>query len=155
MKTLPSLIIVADRGHMTAYQCQTTGALKAIESMDIAEGLQKISDLVTDQAGRFPSGSQGYRTSSAESLPLEAELEVRTFRKIAHRIEQLCVATQPDTWAFAAPSEINGAILDMVDQEWRDHLVINLRLDLTGVPANQLTAHFTKARQKRQYLAEA
>ena len=119
--------------------------------MDIAEGLQKIGEQVTDQAGGFPNtGTQGHGNASAERMSLTAELEIRTFKKIARRIEELCSQHQPDSWGFAAPSEINGAILDNLDHAWSDKLSINLKLDLTGVPSSEVAQRFHQTGQQRK-----
>ncbi|MEZ0276890.1 MAG: host attachment protein [Roseimicrobium sp.] len=146
---LPDLIIAADRGRLVAYTPNQFGSLKALQSEEIPEGLNKLSEQVTDQAGRFPksgpnrgNGGNSTVTSSAESLPLEAEMEMKSFRKVAASIESLVNQRQPKTWGFAAPSEINGAILDGVDAKVKQNLATNLRLDLVNVPADQIAKRF-------------
>lgn len=148
MKTLPSLIIAADRGHFVAYEPNAEGTLIAIRADDIPEGLNKLSEQVTDKAGAFPVGGatgRGTTTATAERLTLEAEIEMQSFRKIAARIESLVKRKSPKEWGFAAPSEINGAILDGVDKGIKESLKVNLRLDLVNVPAPQLRRFFSEA----------
>lgn len=144
MKTLPSIVIVADRGHLLAYRSNENGGLDQIDSSFIPEGNSKISDIVTDQSGAFPvSGSQG--TAAHESMPLIAELEVRCFRKIATEIKEILQREKAHGWGFAAPSEINGAIVDHLDPALREHISINLKLDLTNVPKAEVCRRFCEA----------
>jgi hypothetical protein len=143
---LPSLLIVADRGQMLAYAIdeKRRGPVpRLIDSLEFSEGRQKLSEQLTDKAGAFPAGN-GQATASAERMTLTAELEMRTFRHIAERITTLFQERHPDTWAFAAPSEINGAILDELDPALRGCLKQNLTRDLTRIPADELVEHFVR-----------
>lgn len=148
-KKLPELIIAADRGRVVAYVPNDSGALKALRSEEIPEGLNKLSEQVTDKAGAFPmmgpnrAAGVGTFTGSAERLTLEAEIEMQSFRKVASNIQTLISRRQPKTWGFAAPSEINGAILDGVDQQVKQSLITNLRLDLVNVPPDQIARKFS------------
>lgn len=153
-KKLPDLIIAADRGRLVAYVPNESGSLKSLRSEEIPEGLNKLSEQVTDKAGAFPmmgpnrgatvgGVNVGTFTGSAERLTLEAEIEMQSFRKVASNIESLVSRRQPKTWGFAAPSEINGAILDGVDKQMKQSLVTNLRQDLVNVPADQIAKKFS------------
>lgn len=144
MKTVPSIVIVADRGHLLAYRSTENGSFDQIDSSFIPEGNSKISEIVTDQSGAFPvSGSPG--TSAYESMPLIAELEVRCFRKIAQEIGEIIARENPARWGFAAPSEINGAIIDHLEPKLREQLSVNLKLDLTNVPKTEVYRRFADA----------
>ncbi len=146
---LPSLIIVADRGHLVAYRLSDSGRTERIESAEFVEGSRKLSELVTDQAGAFPTGSPGSPgTSHAERLPLEAELEMRSFRQIAAKVRELVDRENPVFWGFAAPSEINGAILDGLDDDCHRRLAVNLKLDLIHHPATEVAERFLSSRSK-------
>jgi len=46
------------------------------------------------------------------------------------------------TWSFAAPAEINPAILDRVPADLRKILDHNVKRDLVKIPANSLLQHF-------------
>ena len=145
MNALPSLIIVADRGHQIAYRSNDNGSLEKIASSAVEEGNKKISEIVSDQAGVFANPG-GYGLSSAERLPMVEELEVRCVRKIAITIAEWVAKEDARWWCFAAPSEINGAILDALDDGTRDKLSTNLKLDLTNSPPADVEAKFRKAR---------
>jgi hypothetical protein len=83
----------------------------------------------------------------AYQMTLVAELDVRCFRHIAERIISV-IGQFRGTWAFAAPSEINGAILDGLPKGLKDRLKLNLARDLTHTPAIQLCNHFLKTREE-------
>ena len=143
MKSLPSLLIVADRGRMLSYLTDQDGVPRLFSTTTFMESTGKLSDLVTDQAGAFPNpGNVG--TSAAERLPLEAELEVRAFRRIAEEIEQLLATEEVTTWGFAAPSEIHGAIVDQVSRDAQERLAMQVKLDLVHAPPQDVKAAFEK-----------
>lgn len=109
------------------------------------EGNVKISDLVTDQAGAFPTDGPG--TAAYESMPLATELEIRSLRQIGGKIGEILEREEPVTWGFAALSELNEAILEHVPDERLDNLTVNLFLDLTNSPVTKAHSRFEEARQ--------
>ena len=149
---LPSILIVADRGHFLAYSVIETprgASARLVESSDLIEGHERLSEKLTDKAGSFPiSGIGGNANSSAERMTLAAELECRTFRDIAKRIETIVNDKQPESWGFAAPSEINGAILDGIDTKIHQRLTRNLHRDLTRLPPQEMLHRFSTASNK-------
>lgn len=139
MKHLPDLLVVTDRGHFIAYEANGHNNLSKIETMDMDEGLKKLSEQVTDKAGGFPaSETNGHGNSAAERLPLQEELETRTFRKITQRIRDLLGDNRFETWGLVAPPEVNNAVIDALDAKQVGRLTVNLKLDLTGQPPDSL-----------------
>jgi hypothetical protein len=145
----PKFLVITDRGQLKAYQLaappgqSSTPRLVAEHRIEPSRG--KFDEKVTDQAGAFPSGHAAgttTSTSSAERLTLEAENERRSFREIGAHISRILAAQRPDTWAFAAPSEINRAILDEVPKDLKDSLAMNVPRDLVHTPDGELLAHF-------------
>lgn len=141
---LPSLIVVTNRGNLVAYRRNERGSLDKVDSETFSEGADKISELMTDQAGAFPVGT-GPATASFESLPLKAELQNRCFRQIAEKIRDIIDREKPGRWGFATPSEMNGAILDGIGEEYLRKLDTNLKLDITNFPAGEVLKRFQKA----------
>ncbi|MES2997199.1 MAG: host attachment protein [Verrucomicrobiota bacterium] len=136
--------IITNRGHLLALRRTETNSLELLDETFIKEGNAKLSELVTDQAGAFGnSGTPG--TTATERMPLEAELEVQCFRKIAAKISDLLKEHNPGWWGLAAPSEINGAIVDHLDAKVREKISVNLKLDLTNSPRSGLLKRFEKA----------
>lgn len=144
MSRIPKLIIVTNRGHLIAYRTAETQSLEKIARESFTEGNEKISDIVTDQSGAFPmTGTAG--TSSYESLPLVAELEVRSFRKISRKISEIIKSEHATSWGFATPSEINGAILEGLEKDDLDKLAFNLKVDITNSPPGEVYSRFERA----------
>lgn len=140
----PSLIIVTNRGNLVAYRRNERGSLDVVDSETFSEGADKISEMVTDQAGAFPVGT-GPATASFESLPLQAELQNRCFRQIAEKIQTIIDREKPGRWGFATSSQMNGAILDGMGEEYLRKLDTNLKLDITNSPAADVLKRFQKA----------
>ena len=147
----PSLLIVADRGRLLAYTVDRsvrTPVARLLESADFTEGHQRLGEQVTDKAGAFPVTGGGYHANAvAERTSLVAELDARAFRRLADRIMMLLRHHRPDAWAFAAPGEINGSILNGLHPAFRERLVQNLPRDLACVPPDELLRHFTRAKE--------
>lgn len=144
----PSFIIVADRGELKAFVVDKSPAGRSnfprlVDSLFINESHQRYNEMFTDRAGGFPNaGSGGQGNSIAERMTLAAETETRTFQRLAQEMTIILKKHHPERWGFAAPSEINGAILDGVSQEYKKRLTVNLRQDLVNLPAGALLAHF-------------
>jgi hypothetical protein len=144
-----SLLIVTDRGSFKAFALERTptrGLMpRLLETFQIADAHGRYQDKVTDQAGAFPSGgTAGQGNSIAERMTFEAENETRIFRVIAAEITSLVNQRRPEQWSFAAPSEINGAILDHLKPEIRTRLEQNVPRDLVKVEPADLLAHFER-----------
>lgn len=145
MKIVPPLIILADRGKLIAYRTTGTGSLEVVETVSFKEGNLKVSEMVTDQSGAFPvSGRTG--TAAYESLPMLAELEVRSFRGIREKIVEILASEKPRSWGFAAPSEINGAVLDDLEDRHCERIRTNLKLDLVNSRPDAVLKAFQKDR---------
>lgn len=147
---IPPVIIIADRGRLKAYHLQhvegQSSRLRLVTTHQFDEPRQRYSEKFTHQAGAFPSGgSGGQGNSTAERMLVEAEEEIRAFRRIAADITTLLQDFGVPRWAFAAPSEINGAILDGLHPALRQMLAQNLPRDLVNVEESKILAHFEKA----------
>jgi hypothetical protein len=144
MKQLPSLLVAADRGRLVAYVIGENGALKLHATTAIEEGREKLSELVTDQAGAFPNpGSVG--TSSAERLPLERELEARCIRQLAADIEKLLAEQGHPIWGLAAPPDVLAATADHLRREALGCLSLQVPKDLVNAPPPDVREAFEQA----------
>jgi hypothetical protein len=146
MSPIPPFLIVADRGRLRSYQVDRSvqnATPRLVESLDFVEGRAQLRELVTDKMGAFPNGgTNGHGNSPSERMPLVEELSARTIRNVAGRMSAILQKHAPDRWGFAAPSQINGAILDELPDQWKVNLSTNLPLDLTRIPARELLHHF-------------
>ena len=130
---------------MDVYCPQQDGFLREFDSLDVREGKATPTELNTDKAGSFPNaGTMGHGNSTGERRSIDAEMQKRSFRKIAQHIAEVFDRLQPQSWAFAAPSEINGAILDGLPSDLRDRLTVNLRMDLVHASSREIAARVAR-----------
>lgn len=140
------IIIVTD---LQRYKLYTTKqdplgreSVELLESVDSLETHQRISEKVTDRMGDFQS-SRG-SGSAGEEQNLELEEEKRRIKEIAKQISNSLQNQNFKSWCLAAPKAINNQIVEHLDPHLREKLVINLHLDLTKIPDNELLEHFNK-----------
>src|SRR4030095_7453954 len=112
MKKLPSFLIVADRGRLIAYTCESRrqrGTVpRMVAEVTFSEGHERLSQQVTDQAGSFPAaGTAGRGNAAAERMSLIEEMDTQNFRRVGNCINHVLSSHHPEDWGFAAPSEIN------------------------------------------------
>jgi protein required for attachment to host cells len=148
-----SLVITADRGSLKAYQVNETPtrgpSLKLIQAFDITDAHGKMVDKVTDLAGRFAvtegAGSHRCAASISESK-LETETDRRINKELAEQIAKIVNGSGKEGWAFAAPSEIHGAIVDLLPDRMRNRIVEHVKSDLVKVEPAKLPNHFRSLR---------
>jgi len=148
-----SLVIAADRGGLKAYQVNETPtrgpSLKLIQAFDITDAHGKLIDKVTDLAGRFPvtesAGAHRGAASIAESK-LETETDRRINKELADQIAKIVNDSGKEGWAFAAPSEIHGAIVDLLPDRVRNRIVEHVKSDLVKVEPAKFLNHFRSLR---------
>jgi hypothetical protein len=143
-------IVVADRGIVKAYELRQTAkhgtAARLVMERKLEEAHQHYRDKVTDKAGAFPStGTSGHGNAIAERPKMEAEEDTRLFRSIAQQVEVAVRQHQPVSWSFAAPAEINSAILQYIPADLQKTLEQNIKHDLVKTPAASLGERFALA----------
>jgi len=151
--TPTSLVIVADRGSLKAYQVNQTPtrgpSLKLVQAFDITDAHGKFIDKVTDLAGRFPvtEGAGAHRgpASIAESK-LQTETERRINKELADQIAKIINGSGKEGWSFAAAAEIHAAIVDLLPRRIRDRIVEHVKSDLVKVEPAKLPSHFRSLR---------
>lgn len=141
---LPTLLITADLGKLAAYRIGEANEITEINSLEIREGTDKLSDQVRDQAGGFPMPGSPLH-STAERLPLERELELKSLRQIADRIGEILASEKNPVWGLAAPITINAALLEHLQPEDKQRLHTNLPLNLGNLPVLPLLQRFEAA----------
>jgi len=148
-----SLVIVADRGSLKAYQVNETPtrgpSLKLVQAFDITDAHGKLIDKVTDLAGRFPvtesAGAHRGAASIAESK-LETETDRRINKQLADQISKIVNGSGKEGWAFAAASKIHSAIVDLLPDRVRNRIVEHVKSDLVKVEPAKLPTHFRSLR---------
>lgn len=150
-----SFLIIADRGNLKAFRLAKSTAerpprLELVQAFSIAAAHLKISETLTDQAGRFPtgnsSGAQGRHQNAISESNLDLETDRRIQKELAGHITDILGREQPETWSFAAPAAINHAVLEKVDASWRGKLVESVPADLVKAEPGRLLEHFESVR---------
>lgn len=147
--TPTSLVIVTDRGSLKAYRVDDTPtrgpSLHLIQAFDLTDAHGKLSDKMTDLAGRFPK-SDGAGThhgaSMAERTQLDSETNRRIFKQLADQIVEIAERSGKEGWSFAAPAEIHAAIVDLLPGNVRDRIVEHVKSDLVKIEPAKLLSHF-------------
>ena len=134
-----SLIIVADRGSVKAYKVDETPnrgpSLHLIQAFDITDAHGRLSDKVTDQAGRFPTGDGATRhtvrwQSGRDSTP---KTIAEFIKQIAEHIVRIVKSEGMEGWSFAAPASIHSAVVDALSADVRDRVVEFVKSDLVKI----------------------
>lgn len=146
------LLFVLDLGHFKAFriindETSPQPRLYLLESFVPAGSHGKISDKVTDEAGRRRGGSpDGSVSSYGERHNLALELERRTVQLLADQIKEVCdQQPEPPLIYLAAHKEINHQIIDRLPAVLRNNITKNLQEDLVKVHQTELLGHFRHA----------
>lgn len=149
-----TLLIVADLGLLRVYHETQNVAdrqphLELIEELKLESAHQKLSDQVSDQAGRFPRGSGSGNIagdlSAGERLPLAAEKNRRLISQLAGRINALLTDPAVTRCSLAASGAIHNQLVAAIDPQVRDKISQVLAANLTKTDPQALAGHFAKA----------
>ena len=138
-------IIVADRGSVKAYRVEETAnrgrVARLVNSAAFPEAHERLQDKVTDKSGASPVRA-GHSNSVAEKKNLEAETTARLVRQLSQHIVKVVLEHQPVRWSFAAPAEINAAVLGQAPNEVLQRLTHNVKRNLVKLEPRELLSHF-------------
>ena len=150
-----TLIIVADLGQLRAYRENQKAAdrkphLELIEELKLETAHQKLSDQVSDQAGRFPRGGGGGASisgdlSAGESLNSKAEQNRRLISQLAARINALLSEDDVAQCSLAASAPILKQLLEALTPQARTKIIQSLASNLTKTEPQALPEHFARA----------
>jgi len=148
------LIIVADLGLLRAYR-QVQGPmdrqphLQLLEELKPAGAHEKLSDQVTDKAGRFPRGGGAGNVpgdlSAGENLHAQAEHNRVLLRQLADAINALLAPTAVTRCAIAVSAPIHKQLLEALDPKLRAKIGQVLPSNLAKTEPGDLLAHFARA----------
>ena len=148
------LIIVTDLGLLRAYRevkgPQDHGPrLELIKELKPEAAYERLSDQVTDQAGRFPRGSGADFTtgdlSAGERLNLDAEQTRRLLNRLAETIDALLADEAVTGCSLAASAPIHKQLLDALNPQARGKIGQVLASNLARTDPQELLGHFAKA----------
>ena len=142
------VIIAVDLGHFKAYKVTKqeleSAKIQLIESYDSLEGHGKLSDKLSDKAGRdgMAGGKNGAAKGYGEPHDMELEMEKKAVRLIARDISALLRKEGQPKWYLAAGKKINGQILDNLDAAAKAKLDKNITSNLTKTDKSEIMKHF-------------
>src|SRR5438128_26472 len=139
--TPSSLVIVTDRGELKAYRVNETPtrgpSLQLVQAFNITDAHGRLVDKLSDLAGRFPvtngAGAHHGAGSIAERTQLATEMDRRIHKELADQITKIVSSNGKEGWAFAAPAEIHGAIVDLLPAAVRGRNVEKWELEFVKV----------------------
>jgi hypothetical protein len=147
------LFIVADLGLLRAYR-EVQGPHDREPRMELIEEVvpesahKRLSEQVTDQAGRFPRGSGADIVtgdlSAGERLNLETEQNRRLIERLAEVINTLLANHDVAQCSLAASAPIHNQLLDALDPKLREKISQVLASNLARTEPRELVRHFTK-----------
>ena len=149
-----TLLIVADLGLLRAYRetqnvADRTPHLELIEELKLERAHQKLSDQLSDQAGRFPRGGGAANISgdlsAGESLNSEFEQSRRLIGQLAGRINALLAKDNVTRCSLAVSGAIHKQLLEALDPKARAKIVQSLASNLTKTDPQALAGHFARA----------
>jgi hypothetical protein len=145
---MTKIIIVVDLGHFKAYRV-TKNQLESvktslIESYDTIEGHGKLSDKLSDSAGRFGvgGGKDGSAKGYGEPHNLQTEIEKKLVKMISKDINRLIKKEKYPTWYLAAVKRINRHIVERLEPDIKAKLDKNITSDLTKISKSDILKHF-------------
>ena len=142
------LIIAVDLGHFRAYKLSTDSPgspkIHLVESYDSVEGHGKLSEKVSDEAGRFGvgGGKNGAAKGYGEPHNIELEAEKKAARLIAKDIAAIISREGTKKWWFAAAHKLNGLVVENLDPEVKSNLDKNVNSNLTKTNKSEILKHF-------------
>lgn len=150
-----SFFIVADRGNLKAYRAESSPGghsprVELVQAFSFTEAHQTGTEKFTDEAGGFTAptggGSPARQQMSMGERHYDLEETRREVKQLAGKIGEILRAQQPERWSFAAPSEIQDAVLEEVEPAYRGRLAEKIARDLVNVPQQEVLEHFSAVR---------
>jgi hypothetical protein len=143
--TTCSLIILADRGGLKAYEVTETPtrgpSLGLVEDFDIT-GMELELPFHVESSKR-------HVMLPSDWPALENETNHRVWKQLADRIAQIVMAKRVEGWSFAAEPTIHKAIVDRLPVAIRERIVEHVPSDLVKTEPAKLRSHFRSLQPMR------
>jgi Protein required for attachment to host cells. len=145
--TKPKLLLATDLGTLKAYRLeftlQDTPRLEELETAVLEDAHTRVSDTVTDLAGRRATPTQkNWSATLGDDHNLELESRRRLIRQLASHIERLVQGRDYQSCWLAAPKEIAHQVLDELSQSARNRIKRMIPCDLTKATPKELLDQF-------------
>jgi hypothetical protein len=151
-----ALLILTDRGHLKAFRTvehyNQHLNLEAIDEVNFIDAHRRISDRVSDEAGRnnerIPGQGLGHPSSYGDKRNLELEKERRLDEEIAERIESLAGKShQP--WVLAAPESLLASLKNLLTVPTLANCVGMIPKDIVNAPIEELRDHVKESLEQK------
>src|SRR2546427_9365149 len=148
------LVVVTDLGSFKAYKLEanslhSTPRLELIEEFNLVDAHGKLSDGLTDLAGRHQAPAMGkWATPWGERHNIELERKRRLIKQVAHALADLLRRNGADGCYLAAGKEINHQIIAELPREARAKVEKIVPCDLTKAGKSDLLRHFDVLKPK-------
>jgi len=145
---METIIIIVDLGHFKAYRVTSDPLgrpiIELIESYDSIEGHGKLSEKLSDTAGRFVGGGGKGEVVTGYGEPHHLKLEIikKLGTMIAMDINALIKKESCESWYLAAGEKINKDIINKLEPGVKAKLGKNIPADLTKVRKSDILSHF-------------
>jgi len=145
---MDKLIIAVDLGHFKAYKVSTDSPgsprIQLIESYDSIAGHGKLSEKLSDGAGRFAlnGGKNGSAKGFGEAHNITLETEKKTARLIAKDITAIIGREGVKKWWFAASDKMNSLVIENLDPDIKAKMDKNINSNLTNTKKAEILKHF-------------
>ncbi|MBI5740830.1 MAG: host attachment protein [Nitrospirae bacterium] len=145
---MSTIIIAVDLGHFRAYKVRRDPLgrpdIELIESFDTLEGHGKLSEKLSDVAGRFVGGGGEGEVAKGYGEPhhLESEIARKIGKMIAMDINALIKHDDCEKWHLAAGKKLINEIIDKLEPEVKARMDKNIPADLTNLPKAEVVSRF-------------
>lgn len=148
---MSKVIFVVDLGHFKAYRVtkdpfEKSPKTELIESYDSLEARLKLSDKLSDAAGRYrqAGGRNGKGAGFGEAHNIALETEKRLIKQIAEDINELVAREKCEKWYLAAGKNINSQIVENLEPAVKAKLDKNVPSNLTKAGKTEILDYFTR-----------
>ncbi len=146
---MTKVIVAVDLGRFKAYKVtkdpyDKSAKTELIESYETIDARKKLSEKMSDAAGRFriDSGRNGTGAASGEAHNLALETEKRLIKQLAEDINALITREKIEKWCLAAGKNINSQIIEMLSPSVRARLEKNVASNLTKAGKSEILGYF-------------
>lgn len=151
---METIIVFANQGKVRPVRFREAGLdpneqahLREISGAVMEQETKAVSEVVTDSAGKFPSGGPAGQDVMAhgEQHNLETEMKTRNLQRVAQQISKVIEREGKPLWRLVAPAEILRSIEQSLSSAVRERLARTETGDLTKVPIAQLEQRYLAA----------
>jgi protein required for attachment to host cells len=143
------IIIVADTGTLKAYRVSEKSlknrkSAEVIKMINYEEAHTKLSDLLTDRAGRFrgsgDSRSRGH--ASGEEHNMKEDIKKKMVKHLVHDIEGIIKFTPAEFFYVSLPRAVHKNVMEGMNKTLRGKITKQVAADLIKAPVGELRERF-------------